>query len=580
MASGDRQRAALLSGAIAAFGVAQLAGGSDSEGGHPYRHTGLGPAVEARWLTAVGRLVAEMRPDLAPQLLAHLGIQGLPVRRQGDYDSGDSADFASSTGSTDSASSLGFADSTDFAEFTDQNLLRGLSIGEIGVVYEALIALSDQHRRRAQGQYFTPDDVAKFLAAQAMEIHQKESNAQGIWLDPCCGVGNLAFHLTAAMPDPAEFISSKLALIDIDPLALKMAQALLVANFAAPDDQKALPALVSRSQARDFLSAAPLPQHDFVIVNPPYSQTERRFDCVTGAIGETYAYFLEKVIRESKGFVAITPAAHLGGKKYRPLRHLLQNTTGGTAFVFDNVPDTVFRGYKYGSTNTSRTNFVRAAITVCAPTPRQWGVTPILRWTNRSRAKMWANAAQYLLPLRFGPNGEWAKIMPGTEKVWDHLAKSSQTLADLVTKERTEYQLEVAATPRYYISATKRSLNRTSKHTLYFKTETEQNRAYILLNSSIPYWWWRCLDGGITLKLQTLLSTPIPENLAVSPNLVAKLAQDEYESIVVKMNAGLACENVQRPGSLVNDIDAILLQGIPYDFTKVYVSDMFSAFSQ
>lgn len=482
------------------------------------------------WLSAVARLVTDMRPDLSAQLQAHLGVDP-----------------------------------------SAHNLLANLSMGEIGVVYEALVALSDHRSRREKGQYFTPDDVAKFMAEQGSRF------PQGHWLDPCCGVGNLSFHLARTMEDPGKFVAHNLTLIDMDPIALRSAIAILIANFAAHDDHQALPALVGRSQIRNFLDEAPLPAHTYAIANPPYARTVRDDQFDTAEAGELYAYFLERIAKSSKGFIAVTPASHLGGAKYASLRQILESLSGGEVLVFDNVPDTCFRGYKYGSTNTSKTNFVRAAITVSAPGDEGWKVTPILRWAARSRSKMWAQARTFLVPLRKGPAGEWVKLMPDTEAVWDALASSTSKLKDIVTRERTVYELHVASTPRYYISATKRDLDRGSKHVLYFRTRADMERAYVLLNSSLPYWWWRCLDGGITLPLRTLLSTPIPSSLKANRALVKQLEDSEQSDVVTKLNAGRQNENVRRSRDLVDVIDKFLLAKIDFDFQSVYSSDMFAA---
>lgn len=487
-------------------------------------------ATTRTWLGAVARLVTGMRPDLADQLLEHLG-----------------------------------------APPSASDALAGLSIGEIGVVYEALIALTDHRSRREQGQYFTPDDVAAFMATEAARF------PRGTWLDPCCGVGNLAFHLAAHLPDADDFVATRLTLVDLDKVALTTAIALLVANFAAPGDREALPRLAARSASRDFLGTPP-PRHDFVIVNPPYARAARKPGWRTGASGELYAYFLERVAA-AKGFVAITPASHLGGAKYAPVREILAERPGGEVIVFDNVPDTCFRGYKYGSTNTSKTNFVRAAITISSPAHETWTVTPILRWAARSRLRMFNAARTKLVPLRTAPGGEWAKVMPGTERVWDLLVSGSEpieTLATLVSPTPTEFRLEVAATPRYYVSGTRRRLDRGSKHVLHFRTRGDFERAYLVLNSSLPYWWWRCLDGGVTLQSRTLLSLPLPPPVAVPGDLLADLEASEVSDLVTKLNAGRENENVRRPRALVDRIDAALLPGVTFDFSDVYSSDMFA----
>jgi hypothetical protein len=486
--------------------------------------------ARSKWLAAVSRLVIDMRPDIAEALAAYLEVP----------------------------------------PSTFPSPLVGMSIGEIGVVYEALLALGDHSSRRSKGQYFTPDDVAHYLATQAQRF------PVGHWIDPCCGIGNLAWHLASAMEDSAHFVAERLSLVDLDPVALKTAVALITASFAARESSVTLAQLARRSETRNYLSGSPPPRHDFAILNPPYAATSRdsRFEAADAR--DLYAYFLERTVRYSSGFIAITPAAHLTGLKYAALRNLLSQRSGGEVLVFDNVPDTVFRGYKYGSTNTSKTNFVRAAITTSAPGEAGWRVTPILRWTARSRTRLWREARSDLLPLRTGPAGEWVKLMRGTEAVWEHLAAANRTLTDLISFTPTPHQLTVAATPRYYISASRRQLDRGSKHTLYFRTERDQDLAYLLLNSSLPYWWWRSLEGGITLSLRTLRSLPIPSGLVPDRGLMERLEASERSDLVTKLNAGRLNENVRRPRDLVNAIDRHVLPGVEFDFARTFASDMFA----
>lgn len=486
-------------------------------------------STQRNWRGAVAKLVCDLRPDLRDQLLEHLGVEPQDI------------------GSP----------------------LEGMSVGEIGLVYEAVTALTDHQSRRTHGQYFTPDDVARYMASQAVRF------PAGAWLDPCCGVGNLSWHLAYAMDDPEEFVADRLTLVDLDPVALQTASALLIACFARHNDFDALPKLLARSRRRSFLAPAALPEHDFVIVNPPYAATERVARFRTADARDLYAYFLERIIATSSGFIAITPASHLGATKYASLRKILEELPGGDVLVFDNVPDTCFRGFKYGSTNTSKTNFVRAAITVSAPADTQWKVTPILRWAAGSRERMWLGARDKLVPLRKGPAGEWAKVMPGTEPVWDALVSAERHLGDLISAAPTGHVLRVASTPRYYISASKRELDRGSVHTLYFRTQVDLDLAYVLLNSSLPYWWWRCLDGGITLPKRILLSLPLPPNLRPSQEIAGALERSEQTDVVTKLNAGRHNENVRRPRALVDEIDRAVLAGLDYDFRPVYAPDMF-----
>lgn len=484
--------------------------------------------ARSRWLSAVATRVVTARPDIAPALLDVLEVELL---------------------------------GTDY--------LKGLTIGEVGVCYEALLSTLDRDHRKSTGQFFTPDDAAHFMAQQS------KSFGPGVWLDPCCGVGNLAWHLAGLQSDPAEFVRSHLVLIDRDETARKSAVALIAADYTADSDQDAVRALDAKSARRDFLSGPALPDHDFTIVNPPYARADENAGYETARCRDLFAYFMERVAKTSRGYIAVTPASYLSAPKFQTLRDVLDREGGGgDIFVFDNVPDTLFRGYKFGSNNTSKTNFVRAAVTVCKPEADGWQVTPIIRWQAAARTRMFEDCASLLAPRRLGPHGEWAKLGPGLEGVWDALLRASETLRDLVTTYPTEYTLDVGLTPRYYISATHRTLDRGSKATLHFKSARDRDRAAIVLNSSVPYLWWRALDGGVTLPRRVLMSVPIPSIAELDETLLERLRASETENLVMKLNAGRENENVKHPADLVEALNEVVLPG-ERDLRLLYANSMF-----
>ena len=496
--------------------VEQLLGGSAEE-------------TQRFWLAAVATRTALQRPDLAPALTEVLNHAP-----------------------------------------AGPNLLADLSIGELAVCYEALLARLDEGGRRASGQFFTPDDAAGFMASRA------RSFPPGKWLDPCTGVGNLAWHLAQVQENPAQFVREDLILIDRDDVALRSAVALLGARFLGEGDTEGLERLAARAVCRDSLSEAPLPAHDFAILNPPYARTDLDLAFETAGSRDLFAYFMERLAKSSKGYVAVTPASYLTAPRYQTLRTLLRRESlGGSVFVFDNVPDTLFRGYKFGSANTSRTNFVRAAITVSDPGSPEWTITPILRWQRASRHEMFKRAPSLLGRLVEGPHGEWAKLPPGFRQTWEDLAKTPHRLKDLVVREETPHRLDVALTPRYFISASMRPLDRISKATLYFDSERTRDQVALVLNSSIPYLWWRVLDGGVGLPQRVLLSTPIPQVPNQALPLVTRLREEESESVVVKRNAGRQNENLKRPASTVRALDEQLLPGVVDLLPLIYANNMF-----
>lgn len=484
--------------------------------------------IRNRWLSAVATRVVTARPDIAPALLDVLGVSAL-----------------------------------------DADHLAGLTIGEVGVCYEALLSELDRDDRKSSGQFFTPDDAASFMAAQS------KSFGSGVWLDPCCGVGNLAWHLTSTQIDPAEFLRTSLILIDRDETARRSAVALIAADYAAEGDADAVETLNGRSARRDFLSSLALPAHDFAIFNPPYARAEAKTGYETAHCRDLFAYFMERVAKTSRGFIAVTPASYLSAPKFQSLRDVLdRESDGGDIYVFDNVPDTLFRGYKFGSNNTSKTNFVRAAVTVCKPKIDGWQITPIIRWQAAARARMFDGCGALLTPRRLGPHGEWAKLGPGMQGVWDALTRESETLRDLVTSDETEYTLDVGLTPRYYISATHRTLDRGSKATLHFRSAADRDRAAVVLNSSLAYLWWRALDGGVTLPRRVLMSVPIPRIEGPDKSLLQCLLASENTNLVMKLNSGRENENVKHPKDLVEALNDLVLPK-ERDLDLLYASSMF-----
>ncbi|WP_288750956.1 N-6 DNA methylase [uncultured Corynebacterium sp.] len=483
-------------------------------------------AGQQAWLRGIAAHSNALRPDLAPVVESYLGVEPL-----------------------------------------SEDVFGNMSIGEIAVCYEAFLALSDSKARKDAGQYFTPDDAAAFMAQHVNRF------PEGTWVDPCCGTGVLAWHLARKVDgDVGGFVAKQLILVDIDPVALHTAVVLL-SHFLAPGDTAGFEALAARCVVADFLHDD-IPAHDFVIMNPPYASTARDDTFATAATRDLFAYFMERVATTSRGFIAVTPASYLGAPKFAGLRLLVdEHLTGGDITVFDNVPDTLFRGYKFGSSNTSKTNFVRAAVTVCPPGASAWRVTPILRWRAASRAALLAKAPHLLAPRQIGPGGEWLKIHPDHQEIWWQMQGWQRTIADLVVPGPTEFSLTVATTPRYYISAAFGELSRRSKQVLHFATAHDRDLAAVTLNSSAPYLWWRWHDGGVSLTRRVLMSVPVPD---IEPVLISDIRASERDNLVTKLNAGIINENVKHPFALVERLNRVVF-GRDVDVAAAYAQDLTQA---
>lgn len=451
------------------------------------------------------------------------------------------------------------------AKFLQEDYLLGLSIGEIGVVYEYSVAYVDVNSRKSNGQYFTPDDVSNLMVQQTLDF------PVGKWLDPCSGIGNLSWHLVNAQQNKEEFLKKYLTLSDRDELALIIARVLFTISF-----QEKLENLYNEIeqcfQVFDFLSVSDnggydlfsestlglIPKHDFVIVNPPYLSIrgeDSRFE--TAKSRDLYAYFLENIIKTSKGLVSITPQSFTNASKFRELRLLLMKTYPLIKiFAFDNIPGNIFYGVKYGSSNSNTANSMRAAIMVAREGDGEHQITSLLRWRTSERQSLFSSLDKFLAKTDFS-----ADFFPKVSSVFSPLYKSMKSkpkLDSIIAPKETKYALYIPASPRYFIPALKKPVSRASLKTIYFNSASDMNRAYLLINSSLMYWWWRVRDGGMTLSLETIKSLPMPD-FEVDIKLVRDLEKSESSNLVYKLNAGALHENVKHDQSLIMKLNDLIL---------------------
>jgi hypothetical protein len=389
----------------------------------------------------------------------------------------------------------------------------------------------------------------------------------GTWLDPCSGIGNLSWHLVAAQSDPEEFLLNSIILSDKDEVALLIARCLLTMSFQKKN-KNLFHKIKDNFIKFDFLSVADngqfdlfsssksleaIPRHDFVIVNPPYlaAKIDLRFE--TSKAGDLYSYFLENIIKSSRGFISITPQSFTNAQKFQSLRKLLlDNFKNLRIFTFDNVPANVFKGIKFGSTNSNQANSIRAAIIIALPGEGKQYITSLIRWRTSERNYLFKNIEKFLsdvtLTEEFFP-----KVSKEYKNLYTQLVRE-KTLKSIYSPKRTKYALYIPSAPRYFIPALKKPAKRASQKVVYFPDEEKRDYAYMAINSSLLYWWWRVRDGGMTLSLETLMSLPLPD-FKIDKKLVAELEKSEKTSKVYKQNAGAAQENVKHPKALIDKLN-------------------------
>lgn len=436
------------------------------------------------------------------------------------------------------------------AEILKFDFLEGLTVGEISVLYEYSLAYADRDKRKQEGQYFTPDDVARVMAKKSLLFPKNK-----IWIDPCSGVGNLSYWLIRLQEDPEDFLKNNIYLIDRDALALFIARFIFAVHFQHTD-LRLFVTIKSRFIVTDFLLDDDVPPHDYAILNPPYVMVEPDCRFETSAARDLYAYFLERVIKTSVGFISITPQTFTNGQKFKSLRTLLLNNFSTLdVYCFDNVPDNIFRGIKFGSKNTNTANSTRAGIIIAVRdgNKKTFRITPLLRWRVKERQQLLDSMDTFLAEIK--PKDDvFPKIQKGLLPLYDYATKQGKMLAEMVSPSQTTFRLTVPTTPRYFISALKGNVARTSFKTLYFYNEQEMNVAYLVLNSSYMYWWWRVNDGGMTISEKTLMTLPIMKEVLVNKKLLTRIELSEKTNRVVKRNAGKDNENVKHDPKLVREI--------------------------
>jgi hypothetical protein len=459
----------------------------------------------------------------------------------------------------------------DKTEDIDSDLLDGLTIGEVSILYEYSLAYNNRDKRQEEGQYFTPDDVAQLMSKKS-DVFPK-----GIWIDPCSGVGNLSYWLVKRQKNTEDFLLNSIYFIDKDALALIIARTIFTLEFQ--DYKKNLFIILKeRFIVADFLESENLPKYDYAILNPPYVSTNKDIRFESYKTQNTYAYFIEKVIKTTKGFVSITPQSFTNSPAYEEFRKLLLDKFNKLfIYCFDNVPANIFKGIKFGSKNTNKANSTRAAIIIAIKEKggiKEHYITPLLRWRAIERERLFNDLDLFTVKIELSK-----RIFPKIDKdlvgLYQKVVDLPKKLEDITQKEYTEYSLQIPSTPRYFISALKKPVDRTSFRTLNFKNQKDFNLAYLLLNSSYMYWWWRVNDGGMTISEKTLLSLPIPEKINIDESIVKDLEISEKENKVFKMNAGKLNGNVKHSFKLIQEINNYMFPQFANSLVRVHRNSIF-----
>lgn len=437
-------------------------------------------------------------------------------------------------------------------KFSDSNVSDIIKTRNFGELYETGLAYTNKITKKEMGKYYTPEDVSYLLSDFFNDLKGDRI------CDVCCGVGNLILaYLKYIGKENARkiILSDLLYLYDIDKIALKICKYSIAFEYGM-DCLNHIHGVHG-----DFMSKKiRLPENCKVISNPPYFKitsfkSNWEITDVIKTSKDLYSAFMEKIIKNSLTSVIITPFSFIGSDKFYSLRKVL-NDYNGMIFSFDNVPANIFNGKKHGIFNTNCTNSVRATITVVENKQdiKGFRVSPLIRFQTSEREDLLKkDSLMSLLPEMYltvsDTRSKYPKCFKQLYDVYNSWVSTADgKFEDLLSNTKTDYSLSVPTTCRYFLSATKKELNRDGKNIFYFKDLKSYEYAYCILNSSFAYWHWRLFDGGITYPTGLLKTMPIRLNHDCNMHDIVQNAQShETDFLVYKKNALNIQENVKFP---------------------------------
>lgn len=445
-----------------------------------------------------------------------------------------------------------------------------LNIKNFGEMYEIGLAVQDKQLKKDSGQYYTPDDVALIMSKWF-----KKCSGENV-CDVACGTGKLILTYLDLIGDEKakELISEgKLYLYDFDLVALKICKTSLAIKYSVDICDKI------HDICCDFLDKKiVLPKNCKVISNPPYASISKlennwKQTAVMNDTKEFYSCFMEKIFKQSKSTVIITPFSFISGNKFYSLRKKMCDMGNGFIIAFDNVPGNIFCGRKHGIFNTNTANSVRASITVFHNEKKEHGfrVSSLIRFKQIERFALLKNEVleSFLsdeIQMIDKNNPMFVKLDKRLENIfdkWMSLSKGKK-MSDLLDNEG-DLIISMPNTCRYFTTASNKEMNRNGQIILKFSNPDYFSYVYCMINSSFAYWFWRLYDGGITYPKSLLESLPVffdsisDEDKMFFKDFSEKMIKKSDQYLVTKNNVGTQ-ENIKFPREYRDALNERILQ--------------------
>lgn len=447
---------------------------------------------------------------------------------------------------------------------------------------------SARKRKRAQGVFYTPADVAEYMARACISDIGRDNTPPTV-LDPACGTG---VFLRAALKELRAYHPTESALslaseylfgTDIDPWPLDAAAFVLLAdcwndsaeagvrpaemwlafrkNFACIDTLLINPAgselLADQTRVRiSELFPALGEGPNVVLGNPPYANLGFRTDTAelgrifkslsvkAGPNAEICLAFVEQMIRlaDSKNcagalILPLSFACNVGHQFFKT-RELISKTRGHWRFAFfDREPHALF----------GEDVKTRNAIVLWSRSPADTRTVletgPLRKWRGDSRAAMFKSVRFTAtdtdirpgIPKIDGPLQ--AAALQALRKRWGRLEQVAQgieriNLAEVPKTDKrtvlvgaTAYNfVNVFLRPPKSVLSERKSLSEHPLHAVRCGSKEDALAVFAILSSHLAYWWWHIHGDGFHVSKRFIAELPFGQE-ALNRQVTATLAE-------------------------------------------------------
>lgn len=480
-------------------------------------------------------------------------------------------------------------------------------------VLSAQSTVQERRIRKASGVYYTPGDVAYMMVERVLSGGPVTDG--DLWIDPAHGSGVFLRAAFCALGGRSE-VADRIYGVDLDPIAAETASFVLTAedlvrnpdagppwerwhrfrrNLATGDalmidtsatsGQPTLPFHVGTEaidghplgQFEPWRLSAVFPEtagrgFSRVVANPPYAPLRRsaatvyasRLHTVTGSaagadISPVFVELAANLLPDDGALAVVLPLSVVASTRspFPELRRYLADQDGGLEYLaFDRVPDALF-----GDDIKTR----NAIVHLDRRAPRDLVVSPLYRWTSRTRATALREIPVISVTGTQGLPGSIPKIGSEWEREllsacyahgrylehWE-LRRQQMPLervarsvdgehSDLLSLAPTAYNfLGVMRDPFRAVIDGHNSQNGFS--VIQLGTERDASAAYALLSSRLAFWLWHVTGDGFHVTSMLRRRLPVPwrdeERIERLADLGDRLWKAALENPVVSSNRG------------------------------------------